>query len=314
MLLLLVIMLVGCASGAPGEGTTPRREIGLAAPTQPSRPAFLPTAQTEPAPASTDFAPTAAVLPIPSAMPTATVTSGSAGPAATASTVAGPQPTARPKPPPPPADGVSEVVESGPNDRKQVALTFDAGADTGYAPDILDLLKQEGIKGSFGMTGLWAEANPDLVKRMVAEGHMLFNHTWDHASLTGENTGMPAMTEDEIADELGRTEQVVKELTGYDMKPYFRPPYGDYSPDALRYLGDLGYYITIWWTCDTHGWDGWDAAKITGYCTTNIKPHEIILLHVGIGASGDIGSLPAMIDFFRSQGYEFVTVEEMLQP
>ena len=98
----------------------------------------------------------------------------------------------RPPPPPDPGTGLSTIIDGGTNGRLEVALTFDAGADTGYAAEILDLLRDEGIEATFGMTGVWAQANPELVQRMVAEGHQLMNHTWDHSSLTGANTQMPA--------------------------------------------------------------------------------------------------------------------------
>ncbi|MDP9366168.1 MAG: polysaccharide deacetylase family protein [Chloroflexota bacterium] len=228
--------------------------------------------------------------------------------------------------PPPPDPGTGQsLIMPDPNtlesplfgddpNELQVALTFDAGADRGYAAEILDTLAAEGIKASFGMTGEWAEANPDLVQRMVDEGHMLFNHTWDHDSLTGANTDGVPQTAEQVAQQLIDTETVVRELTGYEMRPYFRPPYGDYSEEALAYLADNGYYITVWWTCDSFGWKGWTADQINDYCTQNLKNHEIILLHVGIGAAGDYESLPGMIASFREQGYEFVTVEEMVQP
>lgn len=312
-LCLVAAVLTGCAAGAPGPGNdekAPTAGIALIAPTPVAALSAAPSTSRTTVPA------TATARPLPSAAPTRSTAPATLPrtPVATATTGSGPQPTARPAPPPDPGTGESQIVEGGPNDRKQVALTFDAGADTGNATAILDLLDAEGIKGSFGMTGLWAENNPEIVKRMVADGHMLFNHTWDHASLTGENTGQPAMSFDQLAKEVGDTENLVKQLTGYDMKPYFRPPFGDYDRASLGYLEQLGYSVTVWWTCDTHGWDGWDAAKITGYCTTNIKPHEILLLHVGAGALGDLEALPGMIDFFRSKGYEFVTVEQMLQP
>jgi peptidoglycan-N-acetylglucosamine deacetylase len=220
----------------------------------------------------------------------------------------------RPPPPPDPGTGQSLIVESGSNGRLEVALTFDAGADTGYGAEILDLLRAEGIPATFGMTGLWAQANPDLVQRMAAEGHQLINHTWDHASLTGANTGMPAQTPEQIAQQLGDTETVVRDLTGYEMRPYFRPPYGDYDAASLGYLYDNGYYLSIWWTCDSHGWAGWGAQEIIDYCTTNIVEDEILLLHVGNAAATDFEALPSLIRFFRDSGYAFVTVEQMLQP
>jgi peptidoglycan-N-acetylglucosamine deacetylase len=220
----------------------------------------------------------------------------------------------RPPPPPDPGTGLSTIVDRGGNGRLEVALTFDAGADTGYAAEILDLLRDEGIKASFGMTGVWAEANPDLVRRMVADGHQLINHTWDHSSLTGANTQMPPMTPEQVTQQLADTEAVVRDLTGYEMRPYFRPPYGDYDAASLGYLYDNGYSEAIWWTCDTRGWAGWGAQQIVDYCTTNIAEDEILLLHVGAAAVGDFEALPGLIEFFRDSGYSFVTIEQMLQP
>ncbi|HEX5905948.1 MAG TPA: polysaccharide deacetylase family protein, partial [Propionibacteriaceae bacterium] len=220
----------------------------------------------------------------------------------------------RPPPPPDPGTGLSTIVDRGTNGLLEVALTFDAGADTGYAPEILDLLRDEGIKASFGMTGVWAQANPELVQRMVAEGHQLINHTWDHSSLTGANTQMPPKTPEQVAQQLTDTEAVVRDLTGYEMRPYFRPPYGDYDEATLSYLYDNGYSQTIWWTCDTRGWAGWGAQEIIDYCTTNIAEDEILLLHVGAAAVGDFEALPGLIQFFRDTGYSFVTIEQMLQP
>lgn len=220
----------------------------------------------------------------------------------------------RPPPPPDPGTGLSEIIEGKADGRQEIALTFDAGADTGYASEILDLLRDDGIHATFGMTGVWAEANPELVQRMVAEGHQLINHTWDHASLTGANTGLPPQTPEEVAEELSSTENIVLNLTGYEMRPYFRPPYGDYDATSLGYLANNGYYLTIWWTCDTHGWAGWGSQEIIDYCTTNLAEDEILLLHVGAAAAGDFEALPGLIQFFRDNGYAFVTVEQMLQP
>jgi peptidoglycan/xylan/chitin deacetylase (PgdA/CDA1 family) len=221
----------------------------------------------------------------------------------------------RPPPPPDPGTGMSSIVEGGSNGLLEVALTFDAGADTGYGAEILDLLRDEGIAATFGMTGVWAQANPTLVQRMVAEGHQIMNHTWDHASLTGANTGLPPQTPEQIATQLADTEAVVREATGgYEMRPYFRPPYGDYDAASLGYLYNNGYYLSIWWTCDSHGWAGWGAQEIIDYCTTNIVEDEILLLHVGAAAATDFEALPGLIQFFRDSGYAFVTVEQMLQP
>lgn len=220
----------------------------------------------------------------------------------------------RPAPPPPPADGSLLTMSRGPSERLEVALTFDAGADTGYAADILDLLRDYGIKATFGMTGVWAEQNPDLVRRIANEGHQLINHTYDHQSFTGASTGADPQTYESMLWQLNTTEQLVWDIAGYEMKPYVRPPYGDIGPMTSGFLVDAGYYINVMWTCDSYGWKGWDGAQIVQHCTTDIGPGEIILLHVGASAPGDFESLPGMIDVFRQAGYSFVTIEQMLQP
>ena len=102
-------------------------------------------------------------------------------------------------------------MEYGTSGRQEIALTFDAGADRGYAEEILDLLQAEGITASFGMMGRWAEANPDLLQRMVDEGHMLFNHSWSHPSFTGATTEMAPLPTEE---RLGRSPRPTKRCRG----------------------------------------------------------------------------------------------------
>ncbi|MDQ2636777.1 MAG: polysaccharide deacetylase family protein, partial [Actinomycetota bacterium] len=225
------------------------------------------------------------------------------------------QATGRPPAPPTDGSGASQLIEGHADGRKEVALTFDAGSDRGYTEQILDFLRDNGIKGTFGMTGAFAEQHPDLILRMVNEGHQLINHSWSHGSMTGANTGEPPWTYEQLADELASTEQVVRDITGgYELKPYFRPPFGDYDATSLGYLYDLGYPFTIMWTCDTQAWRGWDAAKILEYCTSVPMEDDIILMHVGASAAGDYEVLPSMVAWYLERGYTFVTVEEMLQP
>jgi peptidoglycan/xylan/chitin deacetylase (PgdA/CDA1 family) len=328
----VTFVLTGCAAGSPSvvapvapESSeilipeAPQADLSGAAAPAPTKPAEAPAiAIEEPVAEAPGQEPlNAAVIETEPATAADTAAFAREGPAVTSPLIApaAQMATDRPPPPPDPGTGMSNIVEGGSNGRLEVALTFDAGADTGYGAEILDLLAAEGIAATFGMTGVWAQTNQALVQRMAAEGHQLINHTWDHASLTGANTGLPAQTPDQIAQQLADTEAVVREATGgYEMRPYFRPPYGDYDADSLAYLYNNGYYLTIWWTCDSHGWAGWGAQEIIDYCTTNIVEDEILLLHVGAAAATDYEALPGLIQFFRDNGYAFVTVEQMLQP
>jgi peptidoglycan-N-acetylglucosamine deacetylase len=198
-------LLSGCAAGSPTtispevESTAPAVAQAPQAPTEaPTQapPALPPTVAPPPAspPAAPEVAQSIATAASPAGGTPASlaVGGGDVNDVAQAGVASAAQaaPTPRPPAPPDPGDGISHIVDSGPNDRKEVALTFDAGADVGYTSQILDFLRDQGIKATFGMTGQFAQANPDLVKRMVDEGHQLINHTWDHASLTGANTGL----------------------------------------------------------------------------------------------------------------------------
>ena len=313
--LVLAVGLGGCGAGAPGTVTStapappatvvPAPE-GASTPSSPPAPAIGSLAAADPAAgARVAGGGTEATVSTPTAETRLGLSAGV--PAAFA-------PTPRPAPPPNPGTGSAVTIAEGPNDRLQIALTFDAGADTGYAAAILDFLGTEGVKATFGMTGRWAEENPDLVRRMVVEGHQLMNHSYSHESFTGASTGKPPKTAEQVYEELASTEAIVRDLTGYELKPYFRFPYGDYNADTLVWIAEAGYYVDVSWTCDSYGWKGRTGVEVAARCTTEALPHEITLLHVGAAAAGDFESLPAMLAFYRGAGYEFVTVEQMLQP
>ncbi|MBN9183577.1 MAG: polysaccharide deacetylase family protein [Microbacterium sp.] len=211
--------------------------------------------------------------------------------------------------------GSSQIFERGDGSRPQIALTFDAGDDRGNTAAILDALDAAGVKGTFGVTGEWAKANPDLIKRMVKEGHMLINHTWDHRSFTGESTSAAEAVLDSAdrAKELKDTEQEIVDLTGYDTAPYFRPPFGDYDDGVLADLASAGYTVTVMWSCDTLGWNGATVDEIMARCVDHAQAGDIILMHVG-KVSADADALPGMIKALQNQGFELVTVEELLSP
>jgi peptidoglycan/xylan/chitin deacetylase (PgdA/CDA1 family)/N-acetylmuramoyl-L-alanine amidase len=258
-------------------------------------------------------------LPVPSDEPSAEAAGTVAD--ATAETSLSPEATPIPYeqallPPPAETDEESSfVVETYDTDRMEVALTFDCGADRGFTEELLDLLDSYGIKGSFGMTGLWAEENPDLVQRMARDGHMIFNHSYSHGSFTGRSTDSTDPGSAYRIEELERTEQVIQEITGgYTMRPYWRPPYGDIGPQTLRDAATAGYGVTVLWTVDTFGWNGFTGEQVAERSLDTLQPGQIILMHVGFGAQGDFDSLPTIIETSMAEGYRFVTVAEMMQP
>ena len=300
LLVLLITMIVatiwsgttlnpGALGSDPGPGDS--AEIALALPTTYPR------------------EPTREVLPEPTATRSPTV-------APTEVPVPTSAPVETPRPPVPENTlDQSYIVERGESGRMEVALTFDAGEGAGFTTEILDFLAEHNIKASFGVTGEWAREYPELVQRMVDEGHQLFNHSESHLSWTGASTtGEPLPAGDRIA-ELEGAEAAVRDETGYSMKPYFRPPYGDYDIEGLELLKEQGYEYTLWWTCDSYAWDGATADEIVERCGPNAPgggPGAIVLMHVT--QESDYLALDGLISAYRAEGYDFVTMEQMIQP
>jgi len=286
-------------------------------------PAIYPTV-TEPTgtatPSPTESAPTAATTPIASPVPLPRPT---------------PFPTPNPTPPPPispieptplatptspslssptptslPVQSVARVITRLETTQAVIALTFDCGADRGYAEEILDELARHGIRATFGMTGAWARANPDLVARMLREGHRLINHSDTHPSFTGRSTGSPPLPVDQRAAEIRGAEQAVAAVSGSEttMRPYFRPPYGDYDEALLTLLPELGYSVVVMWTVDSLGWRGIPPEEVVTRVLAAAQPGAIVLLHVG-AQSTDAAALPQLIAALQERGYGFVTID-----
>jgi peptidoglycan/xylan/chitin deacetylase (PgdA/CDA1 family) len=201
--------------------------------------------------------------------------------------------------------------------RRMVSLTFDAGSDPGYTGQILDFLRNQGIKASFGITGKWADANQAHVRRMANEGHHIINHSWSHDSFTGLSTGLAQLTPAQRTTELVRTNNIIKSLTGKDTKPYFRPPYGDFDNGVLRDIGANGYSRNIMWTVDSLGWKGLTAAQICNRVVSSVDTDSyrgnghIILFHVG-SKSQDANALPCIVFSLAARGFTFGTVPQVI--
>ena len=226
-----------------------------------------------------------------------------------------PEPAGRPDPPDVGAPGEAVLIERGDSGRLEIALTFDAGEGSGYTAEILDMLADYGIKGTFGMTGAWAEQNTELVQRIVGEGHMIINHTYDHRSFTGFSPGTEPLTAEERQEEVTKTEAIIADISGYESSPYFRFPYGDYDAASLEELDEIGFHIIAGYTCDTMAWYGYTSDEIVENCnpeSVDGGPGAVVLMHVVQDA--DFAALPDLIDEYAAAGYDFVTFEQIIQP
>jgi peptidoglycan/xylan/chitin deacetylase (PgdA/CDA1 family) len=198
---------------------------------------------------------------------------------------------------PPRVDGPSGVV----------ALTFDAGADRGYAEDILDTLMDARIPATFGMTGTWADSYPDLVARMAADGHMVINHTYDHRSFTGLSDQLGGLSAQRRRDELLSADGVIAPLIGHTTCPWYRLPYGDGDRRVVGDVGEIGYTQQVGWTIDTLGWRGAPVQDIIARSLRLAAPNAVYVMHVG-SQSRDGVALPTIIEQLQAMGYGFATV------
>jgi peptidoglycan/xylan/chitin deacetylase (PgdA/CDA1 family) len=200
-----------------------------------------------------------------------------------------------------------------------VALTFDDGPDPAWTPRILDVLKQEHVPASFFIIGEYGQTNPALVRRIVAEGHDVGNHTFTHPNM-GEIPGR-------VSDlELNATQRLIESLTGRSTR-LFRPPYfGDAEPQTPNELEpivraqDRQGYITVGLHIDPDDWQLPGASEIvkrtvesvTSQTTDDDVRGQIVLLHDGGGdRSQTLAALPEIIHTLRAKGYRFVTVSEL---
>jgi peptidoglycan/xylan/chitin deacetylase (PgdA/CDA1 family) len=203
------------------------------------------------------------------------------------------------------------VITRGPSDRKVVALTFDAGSDPGNTTQILDILAADHIPATFGITGVWAQVNPALLRRIVASGHQIVNHSWDHQSFTGASTDTQPLTASQIGQELSRTQDVIRQISGASTNGWFRPPYGDRDLRVDAATGDAGYRYELMWSVDTLGWKGVSPNTVVQRSLAAATPGEIILMHVG-SASTDGAALPGVIAGLQARGYSFVLANSLV--
>lgn len=185
------------------------------------------------------------------------------------------------------------------NDEKKICLTFDEGYENGYTPQILDTLKEKGVKAIFFVTYDFASQNPDLVKRMIDEGHIVGNHSYRHYT-------MDEVSDDVAKEEVSYLHKYVKDKFGYTMS-YFRFPKGEFSERSLQIVKDLGYK-SVFWSFAYADWDPDNQTEenqaFTHICEST-HPGAIFLLHAVSKTNADI--LGKVIDDVKKQGYTFST-------
>jgi peptidoglycan-N-acetylglucosamine deacetylase len=192
---------------------------------------------------------------------------------------------------------------------KIIALTINVDWGEENLPAMLETLKKEGVKATFFVSGRWAKNNPDMIKKMAAEGHEIENHGYSHPH-------PDKISVDENKREILRTEQVIEGLTG-KKTTYFAPPYGEKGANGLRAAKELGYITTLF-SLDTIDWHPNTTVEnivqraVYPQTKMGIKPEKkgaIVLMHP---KPNSVKALPTIILQLKQEGFHIVTISELV--
>lgn len=193
---------------------------------------------------------------------------------------------------------VSALIQDEGSYKGKIALTFDDGPHPEFTEELLDGLKQKGVKVTFFVTGEHAKLHPDVIRRMKEEGHLIGNHTYSHMQLQANNR-------QEFKAELIKTNEVIEAITGETVE-YVRPPYGAWDKSLEKELN----MFPVLWTVDPLDWCSKDAEGVTRRVVQKAEENDIILMHDYYETS--VTAALNIIETLQKEGYMFVTVDEIL--
>jgi len=198
-----------------------------------------------------------------------------------------------------------DACYTGDTTEKVLYLTFDAGYDNGYTAGILDTLKKHGVPAAFFIVGNFLETQPELTKRMVAEGHIVANHTYHHPDMSAIRTAA------DFNKELTLLETKFKEITGAEMPKFYRPPQGKYSEENLKLAKAAGYKTVLWslayvdWYVDDQPTSDEAFAKLL----PRTHAGAVVLLHSTSRTNCQI--LDELITKWKEMGYTFGALTDL---
>ena len=193
----------------------------------------------------------------------------------------------------------------GKEEEKKIYLTFDAGYENGNTEKILDALKENDVKAAFFLVGNYLQTCPELVKRMVEEGHIVGNHTYHHKDMA------TLTTKEAFLKELTDLETLYREIVGKEMPKFYRPPQGKYSEEQLQWAKEQGYKTCFW----SLAYVDWDEKKqptkeqAMEKLTKRIHPGAIVLLHSTSSTNGEC--MGDFIKMWKKMGYTFGQLTEL---
>lgn len=204
------------------------------------------------------------------------------------------------------ASYAGEVIKSHDNYNQKIALTFDDGPHPVYTKQILDILYDYDARATFFTIGKNASLHPDLIRRMINEGHEIGNHTWSH-HLTW------TLGRDSLLNELDETERIICEISDFRPK-LFRPPDGINTTTIREAAAEMDYSVILW-TIDTRDWEqSTKTDDIIAKVMENVGSGSIILCHDFVSRRDSVTpeAIAALIPLLLREGYRFVTVSELI--
>lgn len=197
-------------------------------------------------------------------------------------------------------EAVSQKAESRKEEeiKPKIALTFDDGPHPVYTPLLLEGLRERGVKASFFLIGKNIEGNEEIVKQMAEQGNIVGNHTYNHVKVKD-------LPPEQACEEMKKTSDLVEKITG-ETTCYIRPPFGEWD-EKLDCGMDM---ISVMWTIDPLDWTTKNVSQVVNKVVTEAEENDIILLHDCYASS--VEAAFQIIDQLQAEGFEFVTVEELI--
>ena len=193
---------------------------------------------------------------------------------------------------------LTENPSAGSAQAGTIALTLDDGPHPVYTPRLLEGLRERGVHVTFFLIGQNIDGNEEIIRQMKEDGHLIGNHSQNHMQLTKEQTK-------EACDHISRTNEKIKEITGQTPE-YVRPPFGSWSEE----LECIVPMKVVLWDVDPLDWKNQNRDRVVRHIVTHVEDGSIILLHDVYGTS--VEAAPEVIDTLSAEGYNFVTVDELL--
>lgn len=203
------------------------------------------------------------------------------------------------------ADAAAEAVEDGSieeetseQEAKKIALTFDDGPHPVYTEQMLEVLEEADVPATFFLLGQNIEGREELVREIAEKGHLIGNHTFHHVQITG-------LSKEQACQEIEETSDLIEELTGKGTE-YVRPPFGTWNEGLESNLN----LIPVMWTIDTLDWTTQNVDTIVEHVVKNAEDNDIILMHDSYKST--VQAVERIIELLKAEGFEFVTVDEVL--